>query len=137
MRKILLLIGGGLVVLLILIVGISTLTTQLQQRHEKQIAATFIQEALDNNSQASYGMFTSTARNAQSQESWAATTKKLSTFFKGQTPQFQKLILTSKTNVTVSYTITGSDGDYVMSTILVKTKVGWQVLTFTSRLQTS
>jgi len=134
MRKWLLLLGGGLVALLIVITGISTLSTQLQKRHQKQLATTFVQDILANNSQASYAAFSSDAQKSQSQDSWNAIVQKLSSFFKGQTPQFQS-ITQSKTTAVANYAISGKDGDYVVSVTLLKSKAGWQVSTFNSQLK--
>lgn len=133
MRKWLLLIGGGLVALLIIVAGFSAFTAQLETRHQKQAANNFVHYVLTGDHQASYAMFSSVAQKAQSQSSWTASVKKVSTFFKGKTPSFQKLTAT-KDAATVTYTISGSDGDYTMTVTLAKTKAGWQVLTFTSQL---
>jgi len=136
MRRWLLLLGGGLIALLLIIAGASVLTTKLQERHEKQTTVSFINKVLADNAQASYTMFSSSAQKAQSEDQWAATVQKLSKFFKGKSPQFQTLT-TTKTTVIAHYAITGNDGNYIMIVTLTKTKAGWQVLNFTSRLQTS
>jgi len=124
------------VALIIVVTGISALSAQLQKRHEKQLATTFVQNILSDNSQASYAAFSSTAQDNQSKDAWDTLVQKLSTFFKGSTPQFQKLT-DSKTSTAVTYVISGKDGDYLLTVTLSKTKVGWQVLTFNSELKTN
>jgi len=127
-------IGGGLLALVIIISGISVLSAQMQKRHEKQIATSFIQNILSDKSQASYDMFSSQAQSTQSKDDWSTLVKKLSSFFKGKTPQFQTLTQI-KTSAAASYAISGKDGDYIMTVTLTKTKAGWQVLTFNSLLK--
>lgn len=134
MRKWLMVIGGGLLALVIIFSGISVLSAQLQKRHEKQIATSFIQNILSDRSQASYDMFSSQAQSTQSKDDWSTLVEKLSSFFKGKTPQLQAFT-GSPTSAITTYAISGKDGNYIMSVTLTKTKAGWQVTTFNSMLK--
>lgn len=130
------LLGGGLLALLLIVGGVSAFTAQQHAKHEKQLAGTFVTDVLAGDDQNSYAMFGSAAQNTQAQSTWTEQVKKLSSFFKGASPQFQKLT-DSGDKAVVTYTISGSDGNYVLTVTMNKGKADWQVLTFTSLLQTT
>lgn len=137
MRKILLWVAVGIVTILAIIVGVSVLQSTLHSRHIKNTASTFVSDILANNATGTYAMFSPTAQKYQTKDSWKAQVNKLSSFFAGKTPKLQS-ITTTDGKISAVYTITGSDGNYLMTVTLVSSKkAGIQVETFTSLLTVS
>ncbi len=101
--------------------------------HEKTAATTFLNGVLTDDSTATYNMFSTDAKNSQTPDDWSSRVDKISSFFKDKHPSFQN-ITTSDTKTAVTYTIEGSDGDYVMTVNLVGSKDNLKVDSFTSLL---
>jgi hypothetical protein len=136
MRKILLWVVVGLFAMIVLTIGISALQTKSRTDKEKTTATTFVQKVLSDDTDGTYSMFSSKARNGQAQEDWNAQVDKLSSFFKDRQATL-KDIKTSGTSTTVTFTITGTDGNYIMTVVLVNSKGESQVQSFTSLLTLS
>jgi hypothetical protein len=133
MRKILLWVAVALFGSLVLIVGISALNARSQANHEKTTASTFLNGILSDDSTATYNMFGTNAKNSQTPDDWSSQVDKISGFFKDKHPSFQS-ISASGTKTAVTYTIEGTDGDYVMTVNLVGSKDKLKVDSFTSLL---
>jgi hypothetical protein len=118
---------------IILIMGILAYKAKTEADQEKSTATTFVNKVLADDPTTTYNMFTTSAQNDQSPDDWGVQVDKLSGFFGNKQPSFQKST-TSGTQTSLTYTISGKDGDYVMTVILEHTKSGVQVQSFTSLL---
>jgi hypothetical protein len=134
MRRLLILLGAGVVGIFIIIAGVSAISANQRTQREKKVATTFVNNVLANNAQGSYAMFSDTAQNIQGADDWAGQVEKVSSFFKGTSATYQT-ITTENSYQLATFTITGSDGKYLMKVQLEPGKTGPLVRAFTSELQ--
>jgi hypothetical protein len=132
-QKILLLV----VVLIVAFIGLAGLSWHANHQKESLIhhtSDTFVNDVLADNPNASYSLLTSSAKQSLSSTTWTGTVDKLYATFVGKHPSYTGLTL-SGTSATVSYKISGVDGNYDFNVALISSGKTWQVQSFISKLQ--
>lgn len=134
MRKILVIVVLGLILLLLGMAGLSALQSHRQQSAIRAVSDTFVADVLAGKSNDSHALLANDTQGSTSTDAWIAQVQKLSSFFKGSSAQYQSLTKSSSIQL-VTYSITGSDGVYKLSVILVQQAKVWRVQSFTSELK--
>ena len=132
MRKMLLLGFGAVIVLFVIAVGVSGLQKHDARSGAQKVSDAFVSDILANKYDASYNMFSDSAKQSTSAIDWQNEVNHLSVFFYGKKPTFQS-IDTSKSFQSASYSITGLDGNYTFSAVMVQNDKSWQVQSFDSQ----
>ena len=134
MRKKLLLVLVVIIVLFLGWYGITALSQASSKSKAKETSDTFIKYALANDGANSYKLLSEETKKDVNEKDWGHNLAEVALFFAGQDAKLETQTSTNST-VTVSYTITGTDGNYRFTVILKEEARDWKVSTFSSDLQ--
>ncbi len=134
MRKKLML---GALVVAVLLIGLAvfdSVRASQKAAAARKLSDSFVSDVLVGNSATSYTLFNSDAQKNTSYDTWKDTVLQLSSFFNGQHSTFKAVEAHAGYRL-YTYTITGSDGNYLISVVTMPQKNDWKVQSFNSSLQ--